>query len=211
MKILQILWDRRDFFLTCLLEHIRISMTAVVCAGVLGILTGIFISRHKKAAGMVLGVINVIYTIPSISLLGFLIPFTGIGNRTAVIALTVYGLLPIVRNTYTGLVNVDAGILEVAEGLGADRRQVLLGIRLPLALPVIISGFRNKVVMIIAMGGIASFIGAGGLGAAIYRGITTYNMTLTAAGSLLIALLALFSDWLLSKAEKAAGRRYGIE
>ena len=210
MKILQILWDRRDFFLTCLLEHIRISMTAVVCAGVLGILTGIFISRHKKAAGMVLGVINVIYTIPSISLLGFLIPFTGIGNRTAVIALTVYGLLPIVRNTYTGLVNVDAGILEVAEGLGADRRQVLLGIRLPLALPVIISGFRNMVVMIIAMGGIASFIGAGGLGAAIYRGITTYNMTLTAAGSLLIAL-ALFSDWLLSKAEKAAGRRYGIE
>ena len=211
MKILQILWDRRDFFLTCLLEHIRISMTAVVCAGVLGILTGIFISRHKKAAGMVLGVINVIYTIPSISLLGFLIPFTGIGNRTAVIALTVYGLLPIVRNTYTGLVNVDAGILEVAEGLGADRRQVLLGIRLPLALPVIISGFRNMVVMIIAMGGIASFIGAGGLGAAIYRGITTYNMTLTAAGSLLIALLALFSDWLLSKAEEAAGRRYGIE
>lgn len=211
MKILQILWDRRDFFLTCLLEHIRISMTAVVCAGVLGILTGIFISRHKKAAGMVLGVINVIYTIPSISLLGFLIPFTGIGNRTAVIALTVYGLLPIVRNTYTGLVNVDAGILEVAEGLGADRQQVLLGIRLPLALPVIISGFRNMVVMIIAMGGIASFIGAGGLGAAIYRGITTYNMTLTAAGSLLIALLALFSDWLLSKAEKAAGRRYGIE
>lgn len=211
MKILQILWDRRDFFLTCLLEHIRISMTAVVCAGVLGILTGIFISRYKKAAGMVLGVINVIYTIPSISLLGFLIPFTGIGNRTAVIALTVYGLLPIVRNTYTGLVNVDAGILEVAEGLGADRQQVLLGIRLPLALPVIISGFRNMVVMIIAMGGIASFIGAGGLGAAIYRGITTYNMTLTAAGSLLIALLALFSDRLLSKAEKAAGRRYGIE
>ena len=119
--------------------------------------------------------------------MGFLIPFTGIGNKTAVIALTVYGLLPIVRNTYTGLVNVDASILEVAEGLGADKRQMLLGIRLPLALPVIISGFRNMVVMIIAMGGIASFIGAGGLGAAIYRGITTYNMTLTAAGSLLIS------------------------
>jgi len=183
----------------------------VACAGVLGILTGIFISRHKRAAGIVLGIINIIYTIPSISLLGFLIPFTGIGNKTAVIALTVYGLLPIVRNTYTGLVNVDASILEVAEGLGADKRQMLLGIRLPLALPVIISGFRNMVVMIIAMGGIASFIGAGGLGAAIYRGITTYNMTLTAAGSLLIAMFALLSDWLLSKAEKAAGRRYGIE
>lgn len=210
MQLIQILWDRRDFFLTCLLEHIRISLTAVVCAGVLGILTGVFISRHKKAAGIALGVINVVYTVPSISLLGFLIPFTGIGDKTAVIALTVYGLLPIVRNTYTGLVNVDAGILEVAEGLGADGKQILFGIRFPLAIPVIISGFRNMVVMIIAMGGIASFIGAGGLGTAIYRGITTYNMALTAAGSLLIALLALLSDWLLSRAEKAVNRRYGI-
>lgn len=211
MQLIQILWDRRDFFLTCLLEHIRISLTAVVCAGVLGILIGILISRHKKAAGVVLGVINVIYTIPSISLLGFLIPFTGIGNKTAIIALTVYGFLPIVRNTYTGLTSVDASILEVAEGLGADGRQVMFGIRFPLALPVIISGFRNMVVMIIAMGGIASFIGAGGLGAAIYRGITTYNMTLTAAGSVLIALLALLSDWLLSRAERAVKGRYGIE
>ena len=211
MQIIQILWERREFFLTCLLEHIRISLTAVVCAGILGILAGIFISRHKKAAGIILGIINVIYTIPSISLLGFLIPFTGIGNKTAIIALTVYGLLPIVRNTYTGLTNVDASILEVAEGLGSDKRQIMLKIKFPLALPVIISGFRNMTVMIIAMGGIASFIGAGGLGVAIYRGITTYNMTLTAAGSLLIALLALFSDWLLSHKKKKVSRRYGIE
>ena len=211
MQIIQILWERREFFLTCLLEHIRISLTAVVCAGILGILAGIFISRHKKAAGIILGIINVIYTIPSISLLGFLIPFTGIGNKTAIIALTVYGLLPIVRNTYTGLTNVDASILEVAEGLGSDKRQIMLKIKFPLALPVIISGFRNMTVMIIAMGGIASFIGAGGLGAAIYRGITTYNMTLTAAGSLLIALLALSGDFILSRVERAVNRRYGIE
>ncbi len=211
MQILQIFWDRRELFITCLLEHVRISLTAVLCAGILGILTGILISRHKKAAGVVLGIVNVIYTIPSISLLGFLIPLTGIGNRTAIIALTVYGLLPIVRNTYTGLTTVDATILEVAEGLGSDDRQVMFRIRFPLALPVIISGFRNMVVMIIAMGGIASFIGAGGLGVAIYRGITTYNMTLTAAGSILIALLALFCDRLLSLAEKAVNRRYGIE
>lgn len=211
MQLVQILWERWEFFLTCLLEHIRISLTAVVCASVLGICAGIFISRHKKAAGIVLGIINVIYTIPSISLLGFLIPFTGIGNKTAIIALTVYGLLPIVRNTYTGLTNVDASILEVAEGLGSDKRQMMLKIKFPLALPVIISGFRNMTVMIIAMGGIASFIGAGGLGVAIYRGITTYNMTLTAAGSLLIALLALLSDWLLSRAERLVSRRYGIE
>lgn len=211
MQVIEILWERREFFLICLLEHIRISLTAVICAGVLGIIVGVVISGHKKIASVILNIINVIYTIPSISLLGFLIPFTGIGNKTAIIALTVYGLLPIVRNTYTGLTNVDKSILEVAQGLGADQKQMMTGIRFPLALPVIISGFRNMVVMIIAMGGIASFIGAGGLGVAIYRGITTYNMTLTAAGSLLIALLAILSDWALSRLEKVVNRRYGIE
>lgn len=211
MEILQILWDRRSFFASCLAEHIRISLTAVMFAGVFGLLIGILISRFRRVSGIMLGVVNVIYTIPSISLLGFLIPFTGIGNKTAIVALTVYGLLPIVRNTYTGLTTIDPSILEVARGLGSDNRQMLLRIQLPLALPVILSGFRNMVVMIIAMGGIASFIGAGGLGVAIYRGITTYNMTLTAAGSLLIALVALLSDWLLGRLEKAAHRRLGIE
>lgn len=211
MELIKILWERRDFFLTCLAEHIGISFTAVALAGVLGILTGILLSSHKKAAGVVLGVINVVYTIPSISLLGILIPFTGIGNKTAIIALTVYGLLPIVRNTYTGMTTVEESVIEVAKGLGSNQTQILLRIRLPLAVPVIISGFRNMVVMIIAMGGIASFIGAGGLGAAIYRGITTYNMTLTAAGSLLIALFALISDWVLGRLEKLAHRRLGIE
>lgn len=211
MELLQILWDRRSFFMQCLSEHIRISFIAITLAGVLGLVVGILISRHKKAAGIVLGIINVFYTIPSISLLGFLIPFTGIGNKTAILALTVYGLLPIVRNTHTGMTGVDASILEVAVGLGANQRQLLWKIQLPLALPIILSGFRNMVVMIIAMSGIASFIGAGGLGVAIYRGITTYNMTLTAAGSLLIALLALTSDWLLGRIERAAHRRLGLE
>ena len=125
MQIIQILWDRREFFLTCLMEHIRISLTAVVCAGVLGILAGIFISRHRKLAGVVLGVINVIYTIPSISLLGFLIPFTGIGNKTAIIALTVYGLLPIVRNTYTGLTNETVDVWsEIPAGASGDHQWI---------------------------------------------------------------------------------------
>ncbi len=211
MKLTQILWERRDFFLSCLLEHMRISITAITLAGLLGLIIGILISNHRKTAGAILGIVNVVYTIPSISLLGFLIPFTGIGNKTAIIALTVYGLLPIVRNTYTGLTNVDKGVLEVAKGLGTGKLQILSKIQFPLALPVIISGFRNMTVMIIAMGGIASFIGAGGLGVAIYRGITTYNMTLTAAGSLLIALLALTCDFLLGRIEKYINRRLGNE
>lgn len=210
MGLLKILLDRREFFLTCLLEHIRISLTAVLCAGILGLLIGIAVSNRKRMAGVIMGMINVVYTIPSISLLGFLIPFTGIGNNTAIIALTVYGLLPIVRNTYTGLTTIEAAVIEVAEGLGSDRWQMLWRIRFPLALPVILSGFRNMVVMIIAMSGIASFIGAGGLGVAIYRGITTYNMALTAAGSLLIALFALAADWMLGRIEKAVHRRLGM-
>ena len=211
MELFKILWDRQDFFISCLFEHIRISLTAIFFAGILGLIAGILISNYKKAAGVILGIINAVYTIPSISLLGFLIPFTGIGNKTAIIALSVYGLLPIVRNTYTGLTTIEPSMLEVAEGLGSDKRQLLFRVKLPLALPVILSGFRNMVVMIIAMSGIASFIGAGGLGVAIYRGITTYNMALTAAGSLLIALLALTCDFLLGRVEKAARRRLGID
>lgn len=211
MEIWKILWERRAFFASCLVEHVRISLTAVAIAGALGIVIGVLIARYRRTAGPMLGIVNVIYTIPSISLLGFLIPFTGIGNKTAIIALTVYGLLPIVRNTYTGLTTVDESVLEVARGLGSDPKQILFRIQFPLALPVIISGFRNMVVMIIAMGGIASFIGAGGLGVAIYRGITTYNMALTAAGSLLIALFALTADWLLGRLEKKVRRRYEVE
>ena len=211
MNVLQILLDRREFFLECLLEHIRISATAVLIASILGITIGIFISYHKKWETPVLSVVNVIYKIPSIALLGFLIPFTGIGNKTAIIALTVYGLLPIVRTTHTGFTTLDRSVREAAMSAGASDWQIISRIELPMAFPVIMSGFRNMVVMIIAMGGIASFIGAGGLGVAVFRGISTYNMALTAAGALLIALFALVTDWLLGKAEQAVKRRLGME
>ena len=123
MEVLKILMDRREFFLQCLLEHIRISATAVLIASVIGIVVGIFISYHKKFETPVLSVVNVIYTIPSIALLGFLIPFTGIGNKTAIIALTVYGLLPIVRTTHTGFTTLDRSIREAAMSAGASNWQ----------------------------------------------------------------------------------------
>ena len=193
---------RTEFFLKLLLEHIEISAAAVVIAVVLGGLAGILISEFKPAARPALGIINFLYTIPSISMLGFLIPFSGVGNATAVIALTVYALLPMVRNTYTGLTNVEGAIVEAARGMGSTRLQILLRIRLPLAMPVIMSGVRSMVTMTIALAGIASFIGAGGLGVAIYRGITTNNSAMTLAGSLLIAVLALVVDFLLGFIEK---------
>lgn len=183
-------------------EHLVISLIAILIAVVIGGIAGILISEFQKAAKPALGVINFLYTIPSISMLGFLIPFSGVGNVTAVIALTVYALLPMVRNTHTGITNLDPAVLEAAKGMGSTRSQILFKIKLPLAMPVIMSGIRSMVTMTIALAGIASFIGAGGLGVAIYRGITTNNTAMTIAGSLLIAVLALLMDFILGIAEK---------
>ena len=209
--MLQNMWfiftERKDFFLDLLWEHMEISLLAIVIAILFGGMVGIFISEFQKTAKLTLSVINFLYTIPSISMLGFLIPFSGIGNATAVIALTVYALLPMVRNTHTGMTNVDPAILEAAKGMGSTRMQVLFKIKLPLAMPVILSGIRNMVTMTIALAGIASFIGAGGLGVVIYRGITTNNAAMTMVGSLLIALLALATDFLLGFIEKRMSRR----
>lgn len=197
-----ILLSKKGFFFNLIWEHIEISLVAILIAVLFGGIVGILISEFQKTAKPALGVINFLYTIPSISMLGFLIPFSGVGNATAIIALTIYALLPMVRNTHTGITNVDAAILEAAEGMGSTKLQILFKIKLPLALPVILSGIRSMVTMTIALAGIASFIGAGGLGVAIYRGITTNNTAMTMVGSLLIAILALFFDFLLGFIEK---------
>lgn len=193
--------DRWKFFLDLTLQHVQISVIAIVAATVAGLGLGIGISQYRKSASYVLGITNFIYTIPSIALFGFLIPFSGIGNTTAIIALSVYALLPMVRNTYTGITGIDPEIIEAARGMGSTPLQMLYKVKLPLAFPVILSGVRNMVVMTIALAGIAAFIGAGGLGVAIYRGITTNNAPLTVAGSLLIALLALLADWAVGRYE----------
>ncbi|WP_308750978.1 ABC transporter permease [uncultured Clostridium sp.] len=202
--------ERRDFFLELTLEHLKISGISIFIAAVLGGILGIIISKYKKISTLVLSIINFLYTIPSISLLGFLIPFSGIGNTTAIIALTIYALLPMIGNTYTGIDNIDQSIIESARGMGSTEFQILYKVKIPLATTVILAGFKNMVVMTIALAGIASFIGAGGLGVAVYRGITTNNSTLTIAGSLLIALLALIADFLISKIEKKIKKRWRL-
>lgn len=201
-EIVQTFAERREWFLELLLQHIGLSALAIILAGMIGILLGVWISEHEKMAAPILGIANIFYTIPSISLLGMLIPFIGIGDKTAVTALTIYGIMPMVRNTYTGIRNVDENVITAARGMGSTNTQIMLKIKLPLALGVIVAGFRNVVVMTISVAAIASFIGAGGLGVAVYRGITVYNAALTFCGSVLIALLALVSDWLLGKLEK---------
>lgn len=197
-----LLREEASFFLHLTVEHLLISLSAIVVASLIGVLLGIFISEYRKYAAWLLGAVNVLYTIPSIALLGFFISITGVGNLTALIALILYALLPIIRSTYTGITHINPLIIEAAEAMGSTRWQLLYKIKLPLALPVLMSGIRNMVTMTIALAGIASFVGAGGLGVAIYRGITTNNSAMTLVGSVLIALLALGLDFFLAKIEK---------
>lgn len=206
-EVLAVYSDRAEWFGNLVLQHIRLSLTAILLAGVIGLLLGIWIAENDRFSGTVLGIANVFYTIPSISLLGMLIPFIGIGNKTAVTALTIYGIMPMVRNTYAGIKGVSEEVVIAARGIGSTEPQIMWRIKLPLALGVIIAGVRNVVVMTISTTAIAAFIGAGGLGVAIYRGITLYNTALTFGGSLLIALLALVSDLLLGKLEQKLKKR----
>ena len=206
-EILQIYMERREWFLELFGQHLKITGIAIVLAGIMGLLLGIFIAEKEFMAPVILTLANIFYTIPSISLLGILIPFTGIGDKTAIIALTLYGLMPMIRNTYTGICGVSQEIIQAARGMGSTDIQILWRIKLPLALGVILAGVRNMVVMTLSVTAIAAFIGAGGLGVAIYRGITIYNPALTFAGSVLIALLALIADLLLGILENYVKKR----
>ena len=206
-EILQIYMERREWFLELFGQHLKIAGIAIVLAGIMGLLLGIFIAEKEFMAPVILTLANIFYTIPSISLLGILIPFTGIGDKTAIIALTLYGLMPMIRNTYTGICGVSQEIIQAARGMGSTDIQILWRIKLPLALGVILAGVRNMVVMTLSVTAIAAFIGAGGLGVAIYRVITIYNPALTFAGSVLIALLALIADLLLGILENYVKKR----
>ncbi|MCG2729620.1 MAG: ABC transporter permease [Acetobacterium sp.] len=206
-NLVELLQTRSDFFIELLVQHILLSLIAIMIITVVGITTGILICKSKRAASVVLGITNILYTIPSIAMFGFFVSITGIGNTTAIIALVIYGLLPVIRNTYVGLTEVDNQIIEAAVGMGSTTWQLLSKIQFPLALPMIIAGLRNMVVMTIALAGIASFIGAGGLGVAIWRGITTNFDEMTVAGSLLVALLAFVADGILGIIEKRLLRR----
>ena len=202
--------ERSDFFIELTYQHLSISGISILISSFLGISIGIFISHYNKFSSFCMSFVNFIYTIPAISLLGFLIPISGIGDITAIIALSIYGLLPMVRSTYTGINNIDVFIIESAKGMGSTEFQILCKVKITLATTVILSGFRNMVVMTIALCGISSFIGAGGLGVAIYRGITTNNAVLTIAGSLLIAIIASLVDLLIGYLENTLKRKWRL-
>lgn len=203
----RLFFERRDFFIDLILEHIVLSGVPIVVITLIGIPVGILMTRKKRLEKPVLSLINFIYTIPSVATFGILIPVLGIGKINAMTALTIYGLLPVIRNTYVGITEVDDEIRDAAVAMGSTPSQLLWKIEMPLALPVILAGFRTMVVMTIALAGIASFIGAGGLGVAIWRGITTYFMEMTFVGSILVAGVAVVADILIGSVEKRVTRR----
>ncbi len=201
------LLERKEYLYELLLQHIVLSLTAIFIIVIIGVGTGIALLQYRRIRNIVLGVVNFLYTIPSIAMFGLFIPLIGIGFVNALVVLVIYGLLPMIRNTYTGLSEVDPKLLDAAKGMGATPMQIFVRVRWPLAFPTILSGFRTMVVMTIALAGLASFIGAGGLGQAIYRGINTNNSSLILAGSIAVALLALVTDLLIGFFEKSVKNR----
>ncbi|SKA31561.1 osmoprotectant transport system permease protein [Chitinophaga eiseniae] len=189
------------------LTHTGLTFISVLIAVCIGVPAGILISRRKKLAGPVLGITGVLQTIPSIALLGFMIPLLGIGPKPAIVALFLYALLPVVRNTYTGILGVDPNITEAATGMGMNTRQLLLKVQLPLAMPVILAGIRTATVINVGVATLAAYIAAGGLGEFIFGGIALNNTNMMLAGAIPAALLAILFDWALSRLQRVNMRK----
>lgn len=190
-------------------QHIGLTLASILLAVLIGVPAGILVSRKRNWSSTVLGIAGVMQTIPSIALLGLLIPLLGIGPKPAIAALFLYGLLPIIRNTFTGITSVDPEITDAARGLGMSDRQVLLKVELPLATPVILAGIRIATVINVGVATLAAYIAAGGLGEFIFGGISLNNPTMMLAGAIPAALLALAFDFILSRLQKIRIRKAG--
>lgn len=203
MGIWQTLIERKDELLRATIEHLTISLFALLLAMAIAIPLAIWLTSHKKAAEAVLQLTSVLQTIPSLALLGLLIPFVGIGTVPALIALVIYALLPIFQNTYIGLTEIDPSIEEAAVAFGMSRWRRLRKVELPMAMPVIISGIRTAFVLIIGTATLAALIGAGGLGTFILLGIDRNSPDLTLIGAVSAALLALFFGAVIHRLQNA--------
>lgn len=203
-NFIETIQSRSDLIQQAFVEHIYLSFVALAIGIAIALPLGILIARYRKYAEPVIGVTAIFQTIPSLALFGFLVPLMGIGSNTALIALIIYALLPILRNTYTGIISVDSSITEAGRGMGMTRSQILTQIEFPLALPFIMAGIRTATVLTVGIATLATFVGAGGLGDVIYRGLQSYNNSLVLAGALPVALLAITFDLLLKWVEKKA-------
>jgi len=201
-KLLQTVIDRSDMIVEAFLQHIALSFISLFIGVLIALPAGMLIARHRKYAESAIGVAAVLQTIPSLALFGFLVPLIGIGSKTALIALIVYALLPILRNTYAGLTGVDQAIIEAGRGMGMTENQILKKIEFPIALPFIMAGIRTATILTVGIATLATFVGAGGLGDVIYRGLQSYNNYLVLAGAVPVAVLAIMFDVILRFIEK---------
>ena len=182
-------------------RHLEICALSVVLALALGIPLGILAAKVRPLSFVILGTVSVIYTVPTLAMFGLMIPVLGLGFVPAIAAIVLYSLLPLVQNTYTGIVNVPAHTREAARGLGMSEAQILWRVELPLSLPVLSAGIRTAVVNAVGMGTLASLIGAGGLGDLIFRGISTVSLVVVLAGSIPVVVIAVLADMLLRSVE----------
>lgn len=194
--------SKRDYLLKLLVEHLLISFGALFFALIVSLPTGILLTRYQSLGKIIFPFINTIQTIPSLALLGFLVPIIGIGLTPALLALFLYSLLPLIRNTYAGILGVEKTYLEASRGIGLTNRQILLKVEIPLAMPIIIAGLRTASVIVIGTATLAALIGAGGFGDPIFRGVATLNSNLILLGAVPSALLAIGVDKLIGISEK---------
>ncbi|MFQ5701974.1 MAG: ABC transporter permease [Acidobacteriota bacterium] len=210
--LVEFLTQRWEQILALTGQHVVLVLVATVIAVGLGVPLGVLLARRASLARPVLGLAKILQTIPSLALFGLLIPLPflgGIGARTAVIALVVYALLPILQGTYTGLRGIAGPILEAGTGMGMTRRQMLWLVELPLALPVIMAGIRVSTVISVGVATIAAAIGAGGLGVLIFRGVAMVDNRLILAGAVPAAALAILADVVLGLVERFLSPRRG--
>jgi osmoprotectant transport system permease protein len=205
MDFVRFLLERRSELAAMTAEHVVLVFVATGLAVVVGVPVGVFLTRRPALARPVIGFASVMQTVPSLALFGFLIPIPilgGIGNRTAIVALLLYALLPILRNTYTGVLSVDRAIVDAGRGMGMTDFELLRFVEVPLALPMVIAGVRIATVVSVGLATIAAAIGAGGLGNYIFRGLSMVDHRLILAGAIPAALLAIGADALLGSLER---------
>lgn len=204
------MWQEHSKLLSQTLEHLGLTFVSLLLAMLIGLPLGIWIARKKQFSGSVLGFAGVLQTIPSLALLGFMIPLLGIGPKPAIVALFLYALLPIIRNTFTGISEVNATVKEAARGMGMSAWQILFKVELPLAMPVLLAGIRTATVINVGVATLAAFIAAGGLGEFIFGGISLNNTNMILAGAIPAALLAIILDFLLSRIQKVSFKKIKV-
>lgn len=202
MDLINTFINRSDDIIPAFQEHIFLAGIAMLIAIVIAVPLGIILTRFEKMAETVIGITAIVQTIPSLALLGFMLPIFGIGTVPAVIALTLYALLPILRNTYAGITGVDPALVDAGKGMGMTSFQILYMVELPMTMPILMAGIRTATVLTIGVAALATFIGAGGLGDIIIRGLNINDKNLILAGAIPAAALALVFDYILKKLEQ---------